>query len=110
MKVLHLTLKKCWFDMIKSGEKKEEYRELKPYWASRLTILPPEFCKRCNIYDLREHTRDYDMVVFKNGYSKDAPTIMVKCGLIAVDKGNPDWGAEPGKEYFVIKLGEQLSL
>ena len=28
MKTLHLNLKKQWFDMILSGEKKEEYREL----------------------------------------------------------------------------------
>lgn len=30
MKTLHLVLKKRWFDMILSGEKKEEYREIKP--------------------------------------------------------------------------------
>lgn len=35
MKILHLTLKKKWFDMIASGEKKEEYREIKPYWEKR---------------------------------------------------------------------------
>ncbi len=28
---LHLTLKKNWFDLILSGEKKEEYREIKHY-------------------------------------------------------------------------------
>ena len=38
MKTLTLSLKKQWFDMIKSGEKKEEYREIKPYYTSRLTI------------------------------------------------------------------------
>lgn len=36
MEVLHLTLKKKWFDFIASGEKKEESREIKPYWDSRL--------------------------------------------------------------------------
>lgn len=39
-KTLHLTLKKKWFDMIASGEKKEEYREIKPYWSQRLTSNP----------------------------------------------------------------------
>lgn len=28
---LHLTLKKNWFDLILSEEKKEEYREIKHY-------------------------------------------------------------------------------
>lgn len=33
---LHLSLKKRWFDMIASGEKREEYRELSPFWIKRL--------------------------------------------------------------------------
>ena len=31
-----LQLKKKWFDMILSGEKREEYREIKQYYAARL--------------------------------------------------------------------------
>lgn len=34
--MLILPIKKKWFDMIVSGEKKEEYREIKPYYDSRL--------------------------------------------------------------------------
>lgn len=37
MKVLHLTLKKKWFDMIASGEKTEEYRDISEFWIKRLT-------------------------------------------------------------------------
>ena len=36
-KVLTLTVRKQWFDMIVAGEKTEEYREIKPYWIKRLT-------------------------------------------------------------------------
>lgn len=36
MKILRLPLKKEWFNMIESGEKKEEYREIKDYWSVRL--------------------------------------------------------------------------
>ena len=32
MSTLHLTLKKQWFDMILSGVKTEEYRDIKPYY------------------------------------------------------------------------------
>lgn len=35
-KVLYLPLKKQWFEMIKSGKKTKEYREITPYWISRL--------------------------------------------------------------------------
>ena len=33
--MLTLPIKGKWFDMILSGEKREEYREIKPYWISR---------------------------------------------------------------------------
>ena len=33
--MLILPIKKKWFDMIASGEKTEEYREIKPYYDSR---------------------------------------------------------------------------
>ena len=37
--MLTLPIKKKWFDMILSGEKKEEYREKKPYYTSRFYNL-----------------------------------------------------------------------
>ena len=36
MNTLHLIIKKKWFDMILSGEKTEEYRDIKPYYNLRL--------------------------------------------------------------------------
>lgn len=33
--MLILPIKKKWFGMIASGEKTEEYREIKPYYDSR---------------------------------------------------------------------------
>ena len=27
---------------------------------------------------------------------------------IVIDKGNPEWGAEPNKLYFVIRLGKRI--
>jgi hypothetical protein len=93
MKVLHLTLKKKWFDMIDAGIKTEEYRELKDYWITRL------------------HNRDYDEVQFRHGYKTNAPTMRFKVlGFSAyIGTGNPEWGAKVGIEYFVIKLGERVS-
>ena len=40
--VLKLVVKKKWFDMIVSGEKTEEYREIKPYWIDSITIGKPQ--------------------------------------------------------------------
>jgi hypothetical protein len=96
MKLLHLTLKKKWFDMVASGEKKEEYREINNYWIRRLN-------KNGMAGD--DEFKDFDCVKFRNGYSKNAPTIVCEFEEIEISKGRSEWGAESGKEYFVIKLG-----
>ena len=95
--MLTLPIKKKWFDMILSGEKKEEYREIKPYWTKRLS------------HNLRATVRtDFDVihsgwVILKNGYSKDAPQIQcfVDCYK---GYGKEYWGAEPNKLYYVLKI------
>jgi len=108
MKTLHLTLKKKWFDMILSGEKKEEYREIKPHWTKRLTTcLATCGIKDCNKCGARMNvwSQNYDRVEFRNGYSPDSPTIIVKCHGIDRGVGNPAWGA-PKYPVFIIHLGE----
>jgi hypothetical protein len=104
MRVLHLTLKKQWFDMIASGEKKEEYRAWKPYWAKRLT---ESMSAACGIYaGSRKGFKKFDTVTFRNGYAKNAPTVRLKLKGIKYGYGKQKWGAVPSFKYFVIKLGE----
>lgn len=111
--ILHLKLKKKWFDMILSGEKKEEYREIKPFWFRRLygkrpimkdTIVSQDFIGMEFI--------NYPIVSFKNGYSKNAPTIIIECNGIKI--GKPISGlCEEGwmdKNLFVISLGKIIDL
>jgi len=118
MKKLHLVLKGKWFDMIDSGVKTEEYREIKQYWLKRLVgswlwvgkdngklkHIEANFVNDWNIKDFMT----FDVVEFKHGYSKDARVMKFEMKSISIGTGNPDWGAEPGKEYFVIKLGKRL--
>jgi aminoglycoside phosphotransferase (APT) family kinase protein len=85
MKILHLTLKKKWFDKILSGEKKEEYREIKPYWDKRLN-------------------KSYDAVLFKNGYNKNAPSFLIKLNGIRKGIGKAEYGAN-NDEVYVLSLG-----
>lgn len=91
MKILHLTLKKKWFDMIASGEKTEEYREIKPYWNKRL------------------NNRHYDVICFRNGYGKSVPQIMVEYLGLQESLGIIEWGAPHGQVVHIIKLGEVLA-
>lgn len=93
--MLTLPIKKKWFDMILSGEKKEEYREIKPYYHRRFTYLDE---------DLSEvFIKGAMYVIFRNGYRKDSPKI--KC-LVNIDigLGKEEWGAEPNKLYYVLKI------
>ena len=109
MKDLKLVLKKKWYDMIASGEKKEEYREIKQFWGKRLTYLPAGlylFSYRNGYTPVQ--FKEYDTVTFYLGYAKDRPSMSFKIESITIGKGKSEWGAEPGKDYFVIKLGERL--
>lgn len=94
--MLVLPIKKKWFDMILSGEKKEEYREIKPYYKSRFHTAG-----LIDRYGLPTISRAW--ITFRNGYSVNSPAIEAKCTL-DIKTGRPEWGAEPGKEYYVLKI------
>lgn len=100
--VLKLTVKKEWFDLIKSGEKTEEYRELKEFWCKRL-------CTDEIYENSKGHTtniKEYQFVEFKNGYSKDAPTIITECKEITIGKPTKQGSQLFENDVFIISLGE----
>jgi hypothetical protein len=103
MRILHLTLKKQWFDAILYGDKLEEYREIKPYWIKRLVERVDH---ELGFRELNATVvfKDFDIIRFKHGYAKDAVFFDIQCKGIRVGEGRSEWGAEPGKEYFVLKL------
>lgn len=99
MRTLTLSLKKQWFDMIKSGEKKEEYREVNRYWIARLVAAMVPFTGTVLSFT------DFDRIVFTLGYPKAGDTerrLTFKNPRISIGTGRPEWGAVPGKNYFVI--------
>ena len=120
VKMLHLPMKKKWYDMIASGEKKEEYRELTPYWAKRL-LWDDDYDEPPG--DLEAHMepnllwnavfcgsfkfRDFSHVHFTRGYPRKDDTarhMVRKIKEMVITAGRPEWGAEIGKEYFVIRF------
>ena len=90
LSVLNLTIKRQWFDMIFSGEKLEEYREIKEYWTTRLLY------------------RDINAVHFRNGYRPDSPTVMLELLWIGKGRGDPRWGAPVDKGVYILRLGKIL--
>jgi hypothetical protein len=80
---LTLHLHRPWFDAIALGYKIYEYRELTPYWTTRV------------------EGRKYDTIRFINGYGRDYPTMVLKY------KGY-DLHTHDGKQYYRLKLGPVL--
>lgn len=97
--MLVLPIKKKWFDMILSGEKKEEYRDISDYWKVRFANA---FGKCAYIPGYQAETR-VEKIMFRNGYNKNSPSFIAECTL-KVDEGREEWGAEKGKEYFVLTI------
>lgn len=120
-KVLTLTVRKQYFDMIAAGKKTEEYREIKPYWVARL------FHNNSNIIDVRYLAsalagrtdllkkcidaqrivlKQYTHVLFVNGYRKDSSCIEKEIESITIGKHKK--GLCPDKwldtEFFIIKF------
>lgn len=84
MTILHLNLKKEWFEKIKSGEKTIEYREFKQYWYTRL------------------NNRYYDIIIFKNGYQKNAPEIKSEWIKTEIIKNGIETDLKINKPVFAI--------
>ena len=120
---LQLSLKRNWFEMTKSGVKTEDYRELTPYWCSRLLLYGGEkrssdyWLTRVNFSNVNISISGYiSSARFENnimtlGYPKSTDSeriLKLEHKGIEIREGNPDWGAEVGKLYIVIKHGKML--
>ena len=89
--MLVLSIKKKWFDMILSGEKKEEYREIKQYYESRLGY------------------QEFKDIIFRNGYSRKSPYLKARV-KIKKGYGKEAWGAETGNKYYGLEIVEIMEI
>lgn len=93
-KVLVLNLKTEYFNAIKEGVKKFEYRISKKYWEKRLI------------------NREYDFIEIRLGYPKsDEKNKILKFKWEGFDKimlQHKEFGDEP-VEVFAIKLSERIN-
>ena len=100
IRIITLPIIGKWFYMILSGEKGEEYREIKPYYTSR-------FKKIFEMYPYSNIPSGADKreIRFRNGYGSSRPEFIALCTL-DIKTGREEWGAEPGKEYYTLKIHE----
>ena len=129
MNNLQLPLKKQWFEMTKAGIKTEDYREINQHWSKRLIYNLKDVLlhKNKKILDFTSDEDAYDFVTnprscfgFKDfqinemtlGYPKSNDTeriLKLEHKGIEIRTGNPEWGAEPNKLYFVIMHGNGIA-
>lgn len=92
LKVLRLAVRKEYFEQIKAGIKKEEYRLIKPYWIKRLSTK-------------------YDEVWITCGYPKKTETdkiLKFKYNGFYIKKINHKEFGISDVEVYAIKLGEKI--
>lgn len=103
--ILPLVLKKRWYDMIASGVKKEEYRQYKDFWITRIEKWQDARFERPLLEKMK-----LDVIAFSCGYKK--PDMFFVCDRILIKEGAPkypEWG-EPNVRHFVLGLGERIEL
>lgn len=129
MTLLTLTLKAEWFDMIAKGIKTTEYREIKAYWTKKLAYCDlqkehPEDNKyfaedmdfdisqghdAYNVFQTyRCKFKPLDIILFNRGYGKYRNQLLFHCKEVEIGLGKPMWGAEPGRLYYCLRLGEEI--
>ena len=89
---LHLVLKHNWFEKIKSGEKRFEYRECKPFWDKK---FQPVLDGKKTIW---KH------VIFHDGYTDR----IIKCELLSIDITTEKNDLNKSQVYR-LKLGQILN-
>ena len=115
--------------MTKNGIKREDYRKITDYWCRRLLEIDEETewdiwkeliedlsnpnRKYGNIYEcllfFGVRFKKFDINTMPLGYPKSTDTeriLKLEHKGIEIRTGNPEWGAEPNKLYFVIKHGK----
>ena len=106
--MLTLPIKRKWLEMIRSGEKKEEYRSLSPYYAARFKrflgweFIPASQAQVERVLRARGSVPFKD-IILRAGYRKFAPATMIS-GYITISTGRSEWGAAEGEEYYVLHI------
>lgn len=111
--MLTFILKKEWFEKIERGEKRVEYREVKPYWTHRiqtagcLGILYSEslFLKWLKSFGQQGVTTTYTYAEFRLGYTKTCLNAVID-RIAIVDGINTDLKIDKPVYAFCFHLAE----
>ena len=108
MNILTLQIKREFLDQILSGEKKQEFREIRPKNAKKYVEQSEEDLKPVK----------YDAIQFYNGYAKNRPEVLIQVKKSDVELFEDEDGElityeEDGQQYIeaqvVYTLGKIIS-
>jgi hypothetical protein len=91
MDTITTTLKREWFAKIVDGPKRIEYREIKPYWTSRLSRVSTPF-----------------RLVLRNGMNPPIPVLTVRIDKIVTDRRGGDYQLHIGRILKVEHWDKKL--
>ncbi len=89
MKILHIHVKKKYWDLARQGVKEEEYRLIKPYWTTRLQ-------------------KNYDLIYYYCGYT-NKKRIFKYDGFKKVTLVHNEFGNKP-VEVYAISLRKSIGV
>lgn len=81
MRILHIHVKGVYWEHVRQGIKKEEYREFKPYWSKRLN-------------------KEYDLIHYYLGYTKKK-MIFKYDGVTLTKVIHKEFGDKPTAVYAI---------
>ena len=139
MATLQLNLIKQWFDLTLQGIKKEEYRDITPYWAKRFLCMENgDSLTKCyseetikwicislqrweglyynSIEDVlgKFHIKfkEYKDTDFRNGYKSldKVRRFIIENKGVTAGIGKEEWGFIGDKPMFIINHGEVLEM
>jgi hypothetical protein len=128
LKYLYLPLKTKYFEMTRAKIKHEDYREINDYWCRRLLEVDQytesdiwqeliedlknpnrkhaNVCECLSFFGARFKKFNYNIMTLGYPAYDDRPRhLIAEHKGIEIRTGNPEWGAEPNKLYFVIMHG-----
>lgn len=118
---LQLSLTEIWFRKTESLIKKEDYRNITPHWCNRFLLYNSQQMSKSFWAGYLETTgglilsdcsfKPFTQNTMTLGYPSKTDTARIlkfEHEGIEIRTGNPEWGAEPNKLYFVIKHGKKL--
>ena len=99
--ILNMTIKRQWFDMISSGEKREEYRNVDNSQVKNA---------RESIYNYEYG--EYYVMDLRNGYRMSSRALAIQVYGIILRSGkdsiHPEWGEPTDRDHLVIILGDVI--